>query len=132
MPRPLGRDRLESTTDETIVLLSLRPKPWAGREEVSPRAPVLPGTAVRWDGELYEVLTVEPREGGGFRHVLAPWDDRYLVRNLVEYGDGGEPHPSDAAVEASVTLQSQLQPQPQPQPPRPVPAVVPAPVPAPA
>jgi hypothetical protein len=131
MPRPLGRDRLEPTTDETIVLLSLRPKPWSGREEVSPRAPVLPGTAVRWDGELYEVMSVEPRAGGGWRHVLARWDDRYLVRKLVEYGDaGGEPHPSDAAVEASVTLQSQ--PQPQPQPPRPVPAVVPAPVPAPA
>ena len=53
MPRPLGRDRLEPTSDETIALLSLRPKPWAGREEVSPRAPVLPGTAVRWDGELF-------------------------------------------------------------------------------
>ena len=54
----------------TIVLLSLRPKPWAGREEVSPRAPVLPGTAVRWDGLLYEVLAVEPRAGGGFRHLV--------------------------------------------------------------
>jgi hypothetical protein len=101
MPRPLGRDRLEPTTDETIVLLSLRPKPWSGREEVSPRAPVLPGTAVRWDGELFEVLTVEPRAGGGFRHVLAPWDDRYLVRKLVEYGDdAGEPARAAAVEEA--------------------------------
>ena len=41
---------------------------------------------MRWDGELYEVLSVEPRASGGFRHVLAPWDDRLLVRNLVEYG----------------------------------------------
>lgn len=98
MPRPLGRDRLEPTSDETIVLLSLRPKPWSGREEVSPRAPVLPGTAVRWEGELYEVLSVAPREGGGFRHVLARWDDRYLVRSLVEYGDGGEaPRAEDPA-----------------------------------
>ena len=86
MPRPLGRDRLEPTTDGTVVLLSLRPKGWSGRQEVSPRAPVLPGTAVRWEGELYEVLRVEARTGGGVRHVLAPWDDRYLVRNLVEYG----------------------------------------------
>lgn len=123
MPRPLGRDRLEPTSDETIVLLSLHPKPWAGREEVSPRAPVLPGTAVRWDGALYEVLSVEPRAGGGWRHVLSPWDDRYLVRKLVEYGvDGGEPRPSEAATEAPVT--------PQPQPPRTMTAVVPAPAPA--
>ena len=97
MPRPLGRDRLEPTTDGTIVLLALRPKPWKGRQEVSPRAPLVPGTAVRWDGELYEVLSVEPRPSGGYRHVLAHWDDRYLVRNLVEYGDGNEA-PRDVAV----------------------------------
>ena len=90
MPRPLGRDRLEPTTDGTVVLLSLRPKPWKGREEVSPRAPLVPGTAVRWDGELFEVLHVEPRASGGWRHVLAHWDDRYLVRSLVEYGEGAE------------------------------------------
>lgn len=92
MPRPAGRDRLEPTTDGTVVLLSLRPKGWTGRHEVSPRAPVVPGTAVRWEGELWEVLSVEERAGGGFRHVLAPWDDRFLVRTLVGYGEdpGGE------------------------------------------
>ena len=99
MPRPLGRDRLEPTTDGTIVLLSLRPKPWKGREEVSPRAPLVPGTAVRWDGELYEVMSVEARASGGYRHVLAHWDDRYLVRSLAEYGDGSELPPGEAAVE---------------------------------
>ena len=104
MPRPLGRDRLEPTTDETIVLLSLRPKAWAGREEVSPRAPVLPGTAVRWDGELYEVLSVEPRSGGGFRDVLAPWDDRYLVRALEEYGDA-EGQPRAAVVDEAPAVE---------------------------
>lgn len=86
MPRPLGRDRLEPTTDGTVVLLSLRPTGWSGREEGGPRAPVRPGTTVRWEGELWEVLRVEPRAGGGWRHVLAPWDDRNLVRAVVEYG----------------------------------------------
>lgn len=99
MPRPLGRDRLEPTTDGTIVLLALRPKPWKGREEVSPRAPLVPGTAVRWEGELYEVLSVEPRPSGGYRHVLAHWDDRYLVRNLVEYGVGNEAPRGETEVE---------------------------------
>jgi hypothetical protein len=127
MPRPLGRDRLEPTTDETIVLLSLHPKPWSGREEVSPRAPVLPGTAVRWEGELYEVLSTEPRAGGGFRHVLASWDDRYLVRTLVEYGDdGSEPHRGNKSRE------TRFSPQPQPQPSRPELAPSPSPVPVPA
>ncbi len=92
MPSPLGRDRIEPSTDGTVVLLSLRPKGWSGRQEVSTRAPVLPGTAVRWEGELYEVLSVTPRAGGGWRHVLAPWDDRFLVRDLVPYGmEVGEP-----------------------------------------
>ena len=110
MPRPLDRDRLEPTTDGTVVLLSLRPKGWSGRREVSPRAPVLPGTAVRWEGDLYEVLNVEERAGGGFRHVLAPWDDRYLVRKLVEYGHGGEePRPIDGDVKAPVASQQQPQ-----------------------
>jgi hypothetical protein len=48
---------------------------------------------VRWDGELWEVLSVAERPNGGFRHVLARWDDRYLVRSLVDYGDGTEPPP---------------------------------------
>jgi hypothetical protein len=94
MPRPLGRDRIEPSTDGTVVLLSLRPKGWSGRQEVSPRAPVLPGTAVRWEDELYEVLSVVPRAGGGWRHVLAPWDDRFLVRDLVPYGVDGEEPPA--------------------------------------
>ncbi|MDX9735059.1 MAG: hypothetical protein RBU36_13095, partial [Thermoanaerobaculia bacterium] len=91
VPRPAGRDRLEPTTDGTVVLLSLRPKGWSGREEGGPRAPIRPGTAVRWEGDLWEVLLVEPRAGGGWRHVLAPWDERNLVRSLVEYGEAGEP-----------------------------------------
>src|SRR5512143_988669 len=102
MPRPLGRDRLEPTGDGTVVLLSLRPKGWSGREEGGPRSPVRPGTAVRWDGELFEVLRVEPRASGGWRHVLAPWDERNLVRSVVEYGEGeAVPAPdSEAPAEA--------------------------------
>jgi len=103
MPRPLGRDRLEPTDDGTVVLLSLRPKPWSPRPEAAPRGPVLPGTAVRWDGELFELLRVEPRPAGGFRHVLAPWDERNLVRSVVEYGEGGVPPPLDAAAPAPPT-----------------------------
>ena len=91
MPRPLGRDRLEPTTDGTVALLSLRPKGWSGREEGGPRAPVRPGTTVRWEGELWEVLRTEPRAGGGWRHVLAPWDERNLVRNVVDYAEAEGP-----------------------------------------
>ena len=104
MPRPAGRDRLEPTSDETVVLLSLRPKGWSGREEGGPRAPLRPGTAVRWEGDLWEVLLVEPRAGGGWRHVLAPWDERNLVRSVVEYGAAGEPVASEVAAPAAEPL----------------------------
>ncbi len=40
---------------------------------------------------------MEPRAGGGWRHVLAPWDERNLVRSVVEYGDAGGPAGSEAA-----------------------------------
>lgn len=98
MPRPLGRDRLEPSSDGTVLLLSLRPKPWKSREEASAEGPTLAGTAVQWDGELYELLRVERREAGGFRHVLAPWDERLLVRSCVEYR-GEESAPSVEAAE---------------------------------
>ncbi len=92
MPRPLGRDRLEPTSDETIVLLSLHPKPWAGREEVSPRAPVLPGTAVRWDGRAVRGAErgaaagrrLAPRPGAVGRPVPRP-----EARGVRRRGNGG-------------------------------------------
>jgi hypothetical protein len=100
-PHPLGRDRVEPTDDGTVVLLSRRPKPWTARDE-TPGALVRAGTAVHWDEELFEVLRIEPREGGGFRHVLAPWDERMLVRSAVEYGAPEEavaaPVPSELRV----------------------------------
>ncbi|MBK9375008.1 MAG: hypothetical protein IPN03_15100 [Holophagales bacterium] len=43
---------------------------------------------------------MEPRPGGGWRHVLAPWDDRFLVRTLVEYGDAGAAAGSETFPEA--------------------------------
>jgi hypothetical protein len=86
MPRPLGLDRLEPSHDGTLVLLSLHPKTWAAREETAPGRVPLPGTAVRWDEALFEVVRIEPRQAGGFRHVLAPWDERQIIRSLVDYG----------------------------------------------
>ncbi|HEV8269108.1 MAG TPA: hypothetical protein VGR00_12775 [Thermoanaerobaculia bacterium] len=68
------------------MLLSPHPKSWSARENAAPGAVVRTGTAVQWDGRIFEVVRVEPREGGGFRHVLQPWDEREIVRTFVEYG----------------------------------------------
>jgi len=81
---------------------------------------------VRWEGELYEVLSVEPRAGGGFRHVLAPWDDRYLVRTLVEYGEGIEPPRADDTAPPPVPEPPSAAPFPARPPTAPAPSGIPA------
>ena len=94
MPQPHGRDRVTLLENGQLSLASLRPKGWEGRDTSA--GPVLrPGTAVQWDDTLFEVLSVVTTPAGGTRYLLAPWDDRLLVRTLVGYGGG-----QDGLVEA--------------------------------
>ena len=97
MPRPEGRDRLEGEIGEngSVVLLSRVGKPWTPREEGS--GATRPGTAVRWEDELYEVLLAEARPSGGWRYVLGPWDARIIVRSVVEYGEAASEPGAEAA-----------------------------------
>jgi len=57
----------------------------------------LPGTAVQWDGEFFEVVEAEEPEGRPARYVLEPWDDRNVLRSFVDYAA-----PSAAAVASGV------------------------------
>jgi hypothetical protein len=53
-----------------------------------------PGTAVLWDGALYEVVEAEITASGGFRYTLAPWDERLVVRGTpAAYGAEAPPGP---------------------------------------
>ena len=90
MPKAYGRDRLEERPDGTLALSSLRDKGWSGRDESGPVP--RPGTAVRWDDALFEVVSAEATASGGHRYTLAPWDDRLLVRAAIsEYGPDAGP-----------------------------------------
>jgi hypothetical protein len=82
MPRPYGRDRAAEQEDGTVVLSAFRTKGWTE------------GTAVEWDGAIYEVHRIEEGSAGGVRYVLAPWDDRVLLRNFVRYGTDAPAPPS--------------------------------------
>ncbi|MBL8115200.1 MAG: hypothetical protein JNK60_20120 [Acidobacteria bacterium] len=88
MPSPLGRDRLETPGPEdgaaTVVLASRQEKDWEGRVEGA-RGPAQAGTAVRWEGEIWEVLRVSYAASGGVRYAMAPWDERNLIRRIVDY-----------------------------------------------
>lgn len=85
MPTPQGRDRLEATPDGGLVLLTRVRRPWGAREGPEGRGQPRPGTAVRWEDELFEVVEAESRPQGGFRYLLRPWDERQLVRSVVDY-----------------------------------------------
>lgn len=89
MPSPLGRDRLETPGPEegaaTLVLASRQEKDWEGRVESARGGPAQAGTAVRWEGEIWEVLRVSYAASGGVRYAMAPWDERNLIRRIVDY-----------------------------------------------
>jgi hypothetical protein len=52
--------------------------------------PEHPGTAVRWDGQIFEVLDVDALEGGGVRYTLALWDEQHAIRVVDSYDEATE------------------------------------------
>ena len=61
------------------------PKSWTARVPRTLTSAEHPGTAVEWDGVLYEVTEAEPQADGGMRYGLAPWEDRHAVRRAERY-----------------------------------------------
>jgi hypothetical protein len=51
-----------------------------------------PGTAVAWEGDVFEVVAAEPLADGGMRYALAPWREDLAIRSLERYDA-----PSEAA-----------------------------------
>jgi hypothetical protein len=60
-------------------------KSWTARVPRTLTSAEHPGTAVDWDGALYEVREAEPTADGGMRYALAPWEDRHAVRRAERY-----------------------------------------------
>ena len=76
-------------TGGTVTLLCREPKGWAARKEGTPTAVEHPGSAVQWEGTLWEVLSVDPGRDG-VRYRLAAWDGRHVVRVRHLYDAGTE------------------------------------------
>lgn len=83
MPSSYGSDRIAASSGGRHVLISASDKGW------NPRKQRTPGTAVNWDGELYEVLEAAPHPAG-MRYVLALWDDREAIRQSSCYDADSE------------------------------------------
>ncbi|HSS44915.1 MAG TPA: hypothetical protein VLO07_06195 [Thermoanaerobaculia bacterium] len=80
-----GQDFLEKVPDGTVFLSSPESKGWIARQERTPTRAEHPGTAVRWQGNVFEVLEAHPLSDGRIRYKLGPWDFRHAIRVLQPY-----------------------------------------------
>lgn len=86
-----GGDRVEQGEAGSVSLTSRCSKGWRGRSAgAALRRAAHPGTAVSWDGALYEVLEARPLASGDVLYSLAPWDDAQAIRTLERYDPATE------------------------------------------
>jgi hypothetical protein len=90
VPRPIGSDRVEGRPGGRVRLSSTCPKGWTARRAAGPGVALHPGTAVRWEDDLWEVLAAEETPAGAWVYELAPWDDRHAIRVLSPYDEASE------------------------------------------
>jgi hypothetical protein len=91
VPTAFGTDRLESGADGRVVLVCSTSKGWRPRASgVAWRRAEHPGTAVKWDGEIFEVVTAEPVADGQIRYELARWRHEIAIRSLERYDRASE------------------------------------------
>lgn len=89
-PRPLGTDRIEAGPGGQVVLVCPLPKSWTPRKAGTHTSPEYPGTAVEWEGRLFEVIRADPTADGGMRYGLAPWEEGHVIRRLERYDEASE------------------------------------------
>ena len=80
---------MEAGEGGAVTLVCREPKEWEARKGATRTSSEHPGSAVVWEGDLWEVLSVESRDGR-VRYLLAPWDDRHVVRVRHAYDDATE------------------------------------------
>lgn len=85
MPHPYGTDRLHQRPDGSVVLLCPFSKGWLPRKPRTNTSPEMPGTAVYWDDEYWEVIREDPGAAGRMSYVLAPMRDNHTIRSFEGY-----------------------------------------------
>jgi hypothetical protein len=88
--RAYGDDGLAPGPSGQWFLTCRVSKGWKPRLPRTPTSPEHPGTAVSWDGEIFEVLSTGPGPDGGSEYTLAPWEDRHVIRGLERYDEPSE------------------------------------------
>lgn len=88
--RAFGADHLEGESAGEISLFCPTPKSWAARKARTLTSAEYPGTAVEWEGRIFEVLRADPVENGGIRYRLAPWEEGHAIRRMERYDAASE------------------------------------------
>jgi hypothetical protein len=82
---PRGTDRTEAGEDGAIWIICSSPKGWVPRRGRAHTSSEYPGTAVRWETDLFEVVDAITHADGSVRYRLEPWPDRHAVRSITTY-----------------------------------------------
>jgi hypothetical protein len=88
--KPYGSDRVETGADGATWIVSASPKGWTPRRGREHTSSEYPGTAVRWETELFEVVDAITRGDGTVAYRLEPWPDRHTVRSIRNYDEASE------------------------------------------
>lgn len=84
--RAYGGDRVEEGEEGRVLLTTSSSKGWRGRSlAAAARRSAHPGTAVSWEGALYEVTEARSLPSGDVVYSLAPWDEAHAIRMLERY-----------------------------------------------
>src|SRR5437762_9104453 len=83
--RPFGADRVEPSADGGVWLICREPTGWLPRRGRAHTPGEFPGTAVRWETDIFEVVEALAGADGTQRYRLEPWPDRHAIRRIQEY-----------------------------------------------
>jgi hypothetical protein len=89
-PAAFGGDSAVRLADGSVVLTCPASKEWIARTSGAQTRAAHPGTAVRWQDEIWEVVEAHPQAAGGTRYRLAPWDSRHAIRAIEGYDAASE------------------------------------------
>jgi hypothetical protein len=87
---PFGTDQTGTASEGGIWLICREPKGWRPRRGRSQTSSEYPGTAVRWEARLFEVVEAVSHPDGSVRYRLEIWPDRHAVRNIQTYDAASE------------------------------------------
>jgi hypothetical protein len=107
-PRAWGSDRAEVAPDGVFLLECAVGKGWLPRVAGSQTRSEHPGTAIDWQGEVYEVLAVEALAGTAVRYRLAPWEHGHAIRRIERYDEASERARQAVRVEVRVDSNKRL------------------------